>query len=562
MAKNNFFQAEFDRLATNGVIGDPDGLPAYCYLRVSDDSQSDEGRSGLPRQIEHIHEIAKEKGYRISRDRVFADDHTGFEFEFRPELSKLRREYKKKRASAVVMEHLDRLSRDSDWHQGFLLDEMEKHGIQPVFWKEYGSRVERAVMGAIAQDGMEQAKERMAEGTRRKARDGRITAKRAALGYRFVDRNGNEGTTEARKDTFYAIDPDRAVCIEFIYQSIAYGGMTCFQLLTALDEKAKTDSRYAPPTAKAWNERSLVKLIRNPLYKGEYIANRFYKTHDTETDDRGESKQIWREHERPEHEWIRVDVPAIVDSETWETANRNLYRNKGFARRNKKNDYLLTAMIRCASCGHAFHGHTDTRGVRRYYDSVMFYTAGYRENHPCDQEKRSLHCDVLDTAVWQVITEALLDPDHILQAIAAQYNNDYVQSVRQQISFLERELAERDNEQGKLYRAYLASAFDEYEFANEKKRVARECDTLSAEIEQLKAQIMTPEEIEAKKKQTYLMVEQAQQVVNVQDAPFSLKQKIVRLLIDEITLNLNEEWFEIRGTIGAGVYSIVGMSDL
>ena len=48
MAKNNFFQAEFDRLATNGVIGDPDGLPAYCYLRVSDDSQSDEADRDFP----------------------------------------------------------------------------------------------------------------------------------------------------------------------------------------------------------------------------------------------------------------------------------------------------------------------------------------------------------------------------------------------------------------------------------------------------------------------------------------------------------------------------------
>lgn len=70
------------------------------------------------------------------------------------------------------MEELDRLSRHADWHQGFLLEEMERHGIVPVFWKSFTNRVERAVIGAIAQDGMEQAKRRMMEGNLHKARRG------------------------------------------------------------------------------------------------------------------------------------------------------------------------------------------------------------------------------------------------------------------------------------------------------------------------------------------------------------------------------------------------------
>nr|MBP6178487.1 hypothetical protein [Anaerolineales bacterium] len=42
----------------------------------------------------------------------------GFEFSDRPELSRLRREYSsdKRRAHVVVIEHLDRLSRNADWH--------------------------------------------------------------------------------------------------------------------------------------------------------------------------------------------------------------------------------------------------------------------------------------------------------------------------------------------------------------------------------------------------------------------------------------------------------------
>lgn len=72
---------------------------------------------------------------------------------------------------------------------------------------------------------------------------------------------------------------------------------------------------------------------------------------------------------------------------------------------------------------------------------------------------------------------------------------------------------------------------------------------------------MTPEEIEEKKCQTYEMVEQAQKLVGIEGAPFSLKQKIIRLLIDEIILDLDENWFEIRGTIGNGLYYLEGNSE-
>ena len=170
--KHEFFREEFDRLAIDGYIGHPDGAPAFAYIRVSSDEQGEEGRSGLPRQIEHVHQKALKAGYRITWDRVFADDFTGFEFDGRPGLDRLRREYRnpQRRASVVVMEYMDRLSRNADWHQGFLLDEMNKARMEAVFWKSFGSRIERAVMGAVSQEGMEQALERMADGTLQKGR--------------------------------------------------------------------------------------------------------------------------------------------------------------------------------------------------------------------------------------------------------------------------------------------------------------------------------------------------------------------------------------------------------
>ncbi|MEZ4682052.1 MAG: recombinase family protein [Caldilineaceae bacterium] len=69
------------------MLGDPQGMPAYAYLRVSSSAQAEEGRSGLPRQIARVHEAAAQSGVYVAWELVYADDHTGFQFVDRPALS-------------------------------------------------------------------------------------------------------------------------------------------------------------------------------------------------------------------------------------------------------------------------------------------------------------------------------------------------------------------------------------------------------------------------------------------------------------------------------------------
>ena len=88
MANSEFYRPDFDALAVDGCIGDSHGKLAYAYIRVSDSDQAEEGRSGLPRQLAHIHEISKKCGYKIPWELVFADDASGFEFESRPALTR------------------------------------------------------------------------------------------------------------------------------------------------------------------------------------------------------------------------------------------------------------------------------------------------------------------------------------------------------------------------------------------------------------------------------------------------------------------------------------------
>src|SRR5437763_1953763 len=82
---NRIFSDIFD----SKVIGDPEGQLSFAYIRVSSSGQAEEGRSGLPRQLAHVDQIAHDLMLRIPLELVYCDDHSGFEFRERPGLQAL-----------------------------------------------------------------------------------------------------------------------------------------------------------------------------------------------------------------------------------------------------------------------------------------------------------------------------------------------------------------------------------------------------------------------------------------------------------------------------------------
>ncbi len=556
MSIPEFFKTEFDALAQNGTIGHPEGQPAFAYLRVSSAGQADEGRSGLPRQMMHIHEVAFEHRLKISWQRVFADDDSGFEFDNRPNLTRLRMAYKSptRQAHAVVMEDLDRLSRNADWHQGFLLDEMKQYGITPVFWKKFSSRIERAVLGAIAQDGMEQAKRRMAEGNIHKARSGRVTARVPAYGYKLVDSQGREGET-AKKDTHYAIYEEEAHIVRLVFKKVIQG-YSLRKVATMLQEK------FPPPrNASEWERRALYNMIRNPAYKGEFAAHRSAEVKVPVTVNTGSLtgpvvKMVTKRIVRPEEEWIIVPVPAIVSREEWELANELCKTNKRTSQRKAKSRYLLTGLVRCARCGYSYAG---SRKVYHRKDGRETIVSGYRcssKNGRVPAFRERVQCDsgqistkVLDLAVWEVVYQVLLDPQILLDALEKEFRGERNEQTSRQIAFLESQINAAEVEDEKLYKAYLAGVFDEVEFAGRRKLVKKKAEKLKQELAKLNGSLISPESFEARKQTILLICRTAQENGLAQNAPFDVKKRIIKTVVSKVTLDTVERWFELDGII-------------
>lgn len=553
MPNPDVFKPVFDALATDGYIGDPNGQPAYAYIRVSSDEQAEEGRSGLPRQIMHIHEVAQQKGLKIAWDFVYAEDFSGFVLE-RPELGRLLRTLGEpvQKANTVVIEHLDRLSRNADWHQGYLLEQLEKRQkVDVVFWKPITSRIERMVMGAVAQDGMELSKARMVEGMKSKARNGYVTTRKRAYGYKLVDDKGREGE-RVRRFTRYAIFEDEAVVVRMIFERVC-SGETLYKIMGDFTQAGITPpGKYA-----AWDMTFIRLLIQNTVYKGIYYANRAYTGEVQKPTKDGQSmRTVKKTMYRPEEEWIPVPVPAIVDPETWQRANDMLQKNRQMARRNAKTEYLLGGLIRCAECGYVMAGMRSKANLKggRYTDYFGYHCStkhlyARQKTHGITCQQGYISCRILDPSVWSVVCDLLLQPETLIGALEANMRGEQNEQIRRQVEYLEGELGRKGVEDQKLYRAYMADVFDEMEYKARRTQLRNETDVLRTEIERLRPKQITQEQFEAQKAELLALSEHLRTTGTLIDPPFELKRRILKLTVDTVLVNQREGWFTLIGAI-------------
>lgn len=80
------------------------------------------------------------------------------------------------------------------------------------------------------------------------------------------------------------------------------------------------------------------KMLHNETYAGVW----YYGKHK-----RVDGKRV----QNPPSTWLAVQVPAIVDHQTWEEAQVKMKENHNNAKRNTKYQYLLQRRAVCSECG-------------------------------------------------------------------------------------------------------------------------------------------------------------------------------------------------------------------
>lgn len=369
------------------------------YARVSTEEQAKHGFS-LQDQIRACREKAAS-----TEILEYVDDGVSGEFLNRPALTRLRQDIRTGDVREVVCLDPDRLSRKLI-HQLILSDEIEQRVALVFVNGEYTRTPEGQLFyqlrGAISQFEKAKINERMSRGRREKARQGRVLRDFHIYGYDFDEETERLVTNEREAMVV------RLVFDQFTSPDTHVHGISGIaRYLTALGIPTKRGGR-------TFHRQVVRQMLMNRTYVGEFYQNKWNTEGMMGNRFRPIEERI-AQTLRPRDEWIRIDVPVIVEPTTFEHAQVLLAEARRRWAGTSKRTYLLGGLVRCGDCGRTMTG----RSQRVWGKSVCVYRDGARKAHEAMVVcSRVVPCDRLERSVWQAVLawlERMGDIEGVLQ---------------------------------------------------------------------------------------------------------------------------------------------------
>jgi site-specific DNA recombinase len=156
-------------------------------------------------------------------------------------------------------------------------------------------------------------------------------------------------------------------------------------------------------------------MLRSDIYTGVHYVNRWTYVRDPS----GSGKRSLVERDR--EQWIAVKVPPIISTELFEKAQERLALS---ARRYRQPrvEHLLSGLIRCGECDHAYCTTRWREKVRRASGMRVFHCAAYKcttvfsmgqhdptQTKRCRNSKVSTH--IVEGKVLEMIQDVMFDAD-------------------------------------------------------------------------------------------------------------------------------------------------------
>jgi len=365
-------------------------LRAAIYARVSKDEQAEHGYS-LPTQLDNCRQYAVANDMHVVGEET--DDYTGMRLD-RPGLIRVRDLITRRQIDALVVHSSDRLTR-SLAHVLLLREELKRAGVELHYVRRGKSddtpeaRMTENIEGVFNEYWREKIIEASMRGMGAKAKAGGWVGGHISYGYRIAG---------SKHEAKIEIHEPEAATVKRIFEWYIRDLLPLAEILKRLTAENVPSPRPADGTISRWYRGSLRRLLRNPLYVGDYKWNSHLSAH-------------------PEL--------AIVSRETFDEAQSRLHRNRQLAKRNRKYDYLLSGMIRC-SCGAAMVG--AALHVSRKSDAkTLYYYCSSRmaDRHLSQCTERHIRAATADALAWKWMEELLLDPDRLERGVT-----EYVKDIR------------------------------------------------------------------------------------------------------------------------------------
>ena len=519
------------------------------YARVSSEHQAQQATVGS--QLAALKERAAADGHLVLPQDIYVDEGFSGATLVRPALERLRDRAAEGALEILYVHSPDRLARKYAY-QVLLLDEFRKCGVMPVFL--HGPAGQSAedellvqVQGMIAEYERAKILERSRRGKIHRARSGLINPMSGApYGFAYIRRSDDAPAS-------YRILLHEAKVVRSIFRGLVHEQKSIGEIVRDLNAKKIPTRRGAP----RWDRATVWSILQNPAHMGKAA---FGKTEVTERRKllrpiRGKTitpRRAKGAHcDKPEAEWISIDVPAIVTRDLFEAAKGQLARNKHLSRRNARGErYLLQGLTVCTCCGYAFYGKTVSKSAAKGGERYGYYrcagTDSYRFAGGRVCQNPQVRVDQLDAYVWQSISALLQDPKRMLEEWSRRRSSDGVPAeLRERREEAVRGLAIHERSLKRLVDAYEVGAIDLKELKARSDSVRARIATAQTEVTDADRKLRETVNLRAVMTQLETFAVRVQQGLDA--LSWVERRHIVRMLVAKV---------EIDGTGATVVYRL------
>ena len=401
------------------------------YMRVSTEDQAREGFS-LPEQKERLEAYCKFNGYKIVEYYTDAgiSAKTG---NHRPEYDRMLEDGKQGKINMIIALKLDRITRSTrDWET--LMDYLEKYNINIAFVNDdintttaNGKMVSRIMM-SVSQNEIERTSERTIIGLEGAIKQGHIPA-RAPLGYKHIDKK-------------LVPDPLTKDIVIRIY-NLYFEGLT-YNTIAKLFNKEKVCGKTN------WKDTSILKIITNVIYKGDYIQGKTTRN----------------------PRYFEDVVEPIVSKELWDSCQVQKKKNQRNYMRSQT--YIFLQKLKCPKCGRILAGGAShkIKADKWYYYYRCEKCRGNIREHEIEDSIKELLSDIFEYD--SVVNEFFLP---VLQNKIHNPKEDF-----------EKEITNLNNKKIRIRKAYIDELFTEEEYKEE-------TNIIENKIKDLKKKILENEQV-------------------------------------------------------------------
>ncbi len=450
------------------------------YCRVSSEEQK-EGRT-IDSQIKELEDFAKASNYDVVAR--YSDEGWSGAILQRPELDRLRDDTGKGLFEAVLVNDVDRLSREV-LHLAVIRKDLEKKNVKLIFKKlpNNGDPINNFMINMLGSFA-EFERELIADRTRRGKRY-KVEARKIILGnippygYRYIKKNKAKGI-----EGHYEINKQETKIVKMMFNWIIREGLSQREVVRKLT-KLKIPTRLKK--GEAWGRSTVHNILTNETYTGVTYFNKHKavetENHKSQIQYRKQKKTGCRL--RPKSEWIPILLSSslkIINKKTFLAAQTQFQRNKAYASRNTKNFYLLQGLVKCGLCGAPFGGNP--------CHGRLFYRCGDRDKRfpePRECKASMVSARKLEPLVWDSVVNAVQNPSIIIKQVERLKKEQTEQPLKteERKKEIQKDLNQLEIEEERLFEAYRKEVIQIGQFEKEIGKLNNGKDQLNAELKEL-----------------------------------------------------------------------------